>query len=105
MSAESLREQIAEAIDKHRPMKNLKGCRCGARMLGSGPHSDHLADAVLALLGEVTVEWGVRHPQGVRRETSEAAARDAATEFRKRPGAWAASHLVSRCVGEWEEAE
>jgi len=57
-----------------------------------------------------TTEWGVRHSQGIRKETSERAAREFAAaheagDQRRRPEARGKTRVVRREVTAWTEAE
>ena len=123
MSAESLREQIAEVLAGHQyaivtsPLRPacMCGWEAGAEWSGTEVHDSHIADAVLAVLGEVTVteQWGVSclgdiGRRETRRHEDEAAARvDVADKYHLacQPQLVLRTVVTTRRVGEWEEAE
>lgn len=103
MSAESLREQITDAIDSWWAEAELRTAHHdGVEHIAS----ISLADAVLAVLGEVTVteEWAVRYPDGA---IGTSGGHDENAEEARRTGGQLLRRFVTSVerVGEWETAE
>ena len=119
MSAESLREQIAEVLAGHQyaivtsPLRPacMCGWEAGVEWSGTEVHDLHVADAVLDVLGEVTVreERAVQHRDGwVAGPGSDLDAMRALVADPLMPGAVAVVRrtvVTARRVGEWEVAE
>ena len=110
MSAERLREQIAGVLTEHRyaivtsPLRPACTCgwEAGAEWSGTEVHDLHVADAVLAVLGEVTVreQWAVQgYGETQLSEQGLADCRALGEPLMRR------TVVTTRRVGEWEVAE
>lgn len=111
MTTEDLRDQIAETLAEHRyaivtsPLRPACTCEweAGAEWSGTEVHDLHVADAVVAVLGGVTVEeFGIRLKDGsIIDGYSRGDYEDDLVGFdwiRRTVG-------MTRRVGEWEEME
>lgn len=114
-------EVLAEVAEDHHlhPSMNLcLGDTCGWRPTADRgslhrQHGAHVAteqaaalrSAGLVVEGTEVEEWGVRHPQGIKKCRDEKDARSELSSFVGRGRNWARSHLVRRRVTEWVAAD